>query len=53
VAGGSRRLHNKELHNLKALSNVIRVIKLRRMRRAGHIARIGDEKCIQYSGWKI
>jgi hypothetical protein len=31
VAGGWRRLHNEELHNLYALSNTIRVIKSRRM----------------------
>jgi hypothetical protein len=32
VAGGWRRPHNEELHNLYASSNVIRVIKSRRMR---------------------
>jgi hypothetical protein len=37
VAGGWRRLHNEELHNLYLSSNM-RVIKLRRMRWAGHIA---------------
>jgi hypothetical protein len=36
-AEGWRRLHNEELHNLYTSSNVIRVIKSRRMRLAEHI----------------
>jgi hypothetical protein len=32
VAGGRRRLHNEELHNFYASPNIIRVIKLRKMR---------------------
>jgi len=41
VAGGWRRLHNEELHNLYTSPNIITVIKLRSMRWSGHIARIG------------
>jgi hypothetical protein len=40
VAEG-RRIHNKELNNLYASLNIIRVIKSRRMRWAGHVARMG------------
>jgi hypothetical protein len=41
VAGGWRRLHNEELHNLYASPDVIRMMKSRRMRGAGHVACIG------------
>jgi len=42
-----RRLHNEELNDLYSSSNIVRVIKLRRMRRAGHVKRMGEERvCI-------
>jgi hypothetical protein len=41
-AGGYRRLHDEELYNLYASSNIIRVRKSRRMRWAGHGARMGE-----------
>jgi hypothetical protein len=41
VAGGWRRLHIEELHNLYSSSNIIRMIKLRRMKGAWHVARKG------------
>jgi hypothetical protein len=40
VRGGRRKLHNEELHNLYSSPNVIRMIKSRRMRWAGHVARM-------------
>jgi len=42
VVGGWRRLHNEELHNLYASSNIIRVMKPRRMRCASQVARMGE-----------
>jgi hypothetical protein len=36
VMGGWRGLHNEELHDLYSSSSIIRMIKLRRMRWAGH-----------------
>jgi hypothetical protein len=37
-----RKLHNDELHSLYSSPNVFRVIKSRRMRWAGHVARVGE-----------
>jgi hypothetical protein len=36
-------MHNEELHNLYFSPNIIRIIKSRRMRWAGHVARMGEE----------
>jgi hypothetical protein len=40
--GSWRKLHNDELHNPYSSPNIVRVIKSRRMRWAGHVARMGD-----------
>jgi hypothetical protein len=48
VAGDWRRLHNQELNNLYSSLNIIRVIKSRRVRWTGHVARM--ERCIQDFG---
>jgi hypothetical protein len=37
-----RKLHNDELHSLYSSLNIVRVIKTRRMRWAGHVARIEE-----------
>jgi hypothetical protein len=37
-------MHNEELHNLYSSPDIIRQIKSRRMRWAGHVARMGEER---------
>jgi hypothetical protein len=44
VTGEWRKLHNEELNDLYTLPNIVRVVKSRRMRWAGHVARIGEER---------
>jgi hypothetical protein len=39
-----RKLHNEELHNLCSSPNIIRMIKSRRMRWAGHVAQMGETR---------
>jgi hypothetical protein len=39
-----RKLHNEELHNLYSSPNIIRMIKSRSMRLAGHVARMGEKR---------
>jgi hypothetical protein len=39
--GSWRKLHNEELHNLYSLPNIIRMIKSKRMKRAGHVTQMG------------
>jgi hypothetical protein len=41
MTGGWRKLHNEELHGLYSSPSIVRVIKARRMRWAGHVARMG------------
>jgi hypothetical protein len=44
ATGEWRRLHNEELNDLQSSPNIIRVTKSRRMRRAGHVARMGEKR---------
>jgi hypothetical protein len=52
VTGGWRKLHNEELHGLYSSPSIVRVIKSRKMRWAGHVAHGGDEKYVQNFCWK-
>jgi hypothetical protein len=47
VTGEWRKMHNGELHNLYPSPGIIRQIKSRRMRWAGHVACMGGEKHIE------
>jgi hypothetical protein len=44
VTGKWRRLHNKKLYALYSSPNIIRVFKSRRLRWAGHVARMGERR---------
>jgi hypothetical protein len=39
-----RKLHNEELHNFYSSPSIIRIIKSRRMRWSGHVARMGKKR---------
>ena len=51
VTGEWRRLHNEELNDLYCSPNIVRVIKWRRMRWAGNVARMGEERGCIGSWW--
>jgi len=44
VTGEWRKLHNEELRDLYPLPNIVRVVKSRRMRWAGHVVQMGEER---------
>jgi hypothetical protein len=49
LTGGWRKLHNEEMHDSYCSSSIIRIIKSRRMRWAGHVAGTGGRgMCVGY-----
>ena len=46
LVGEWRRLHNEELHSLYRSANIVRVIKSRRLRWAGHVARMEEGRSV-------
>jgi hypothetical protein len=52
VTGGWRKLHNEELHVLYSSPSIFREIKARRMRWAGHVARMGEVRVCVHFGWE-
>jgi hypothetical protein len=51
VTGEGRKLHNEELNDLYSLSIIVRVVKSRRMRWAGHVARMGKDRGVCTGCW--
>jgi hypothetical protein len=49
VIGGWKKLHNEELHNLYSLTSVIKMMKSRRMKWAGHVVGMGAESILMGS----
>ena len=51
VTGEWRKLHNEELNDLFSSPNIVRVIKSRRMRWAGYVARMGERRGVYRVWW--
>ena len=53
VTGEWRKLHNEELSDLYSLPNILRVVKSRKMRWAGHVSLMGEGKWegVVGTGW--
>jgi hypothetical protein len=48
VTGDRRKLHNEECHDLYSSLSIIRIMKSRRMRWAGHVARMGTRNVYRF-----
>jgi hypothetical protein len=46
LTGEWRKLQNEEMNGLYSLPNIVRMTKSRRMRWAGHVARMGEGRCV-------
>jgi hypothetical protein len=44
VTGGWRKLHNEKIHNLYSPPSIIRMVKSRRLKWAGQVARMGEKR---------
>jgi hypothetical protein len=51
ATGEWRKIHNEEQNNLYSLPNIVRVVKSRRMRWAGHVARMGRREACTGCWW--
>jgi hypothetical protein len=51
TTGEWRKLLNEELNDLYPLPKIVRVVKSRRMRWAGHVARMGEESGVHWCWW--
>jgi len=51
VIGEWRKLHNEEFNDLYSSPNIVRVVKSRRKRWAGHVARMGERKGVYRVWW--
>jgi hypothetical protein len=53
VTGRWRKLHNEELRDLCSSPSIIKIMKFRRIRWAGHITRMGRRGMLIRYGWEI
>jgi hypothetical protein len=51
VTGRWRKLRNEELHNLYSSPSIIRIIKSKKMRWVGHVARMREKKNAYWHWW--